>query len=189
MSPGIRSVHMSEVQVSGNLINLYKHIQKAHKKDGRISQQLQPHFQSHTFSCFRPLIRSKEFHFSFFIWPPIFKSSEQMHLSVCLHTRSHPRSFIQSASTGIEGSFCLSTIFYLCLHNLWYIKNNLPRKDIFWENCTGFYYHIYINIKNKLHAKPGRKIPFHFLYTTLPFVFEIGWTIISFHFVQMLCTF
>lgn len=28
---------------------------------------------------------------------------------------------------------------------------------------------------------------FHFLYTTLPFVFEIGQTIISFHFVQMVC--
>lgn len=36
-----------------------------------------------------------------------------MHLSACLHTHSHPRSFIQSASTGTEGSFCPSTV---CQH-------------------------------------------------------------------------
>lgn len=31
------------------------------------------------------------------------------------------------------------------------------------------------------------KTPLHFWYTTLPFVFKIGQTSISFHFVQMVC--
>lgn len=120
-----------------------------------------------------------------------------MHLIACLHTHSHPRSFIQSASTGTEGSFCLSTIcqhlysiftysscvLIICeLLTIIYLEKTFSEKTALVSTTKSIQ-----NIKNKLHAKPGRKTSFHFLYTTLPFVFKTGQTIISFHFAQMVC--
>lgn len=120
-----------------------------------------------------------------------------MHLSACLHTHSHPRSFIQSPSTGTEGSHCLSIIcqhlYSICTYSSCVLimcellKIIYPEKTISEKTALVSTTKSIQNIKNKLHAKPGRKTPFNFLCTTLPFVFKVGQTIISFHFVQMVC--
>lgn len=118
-----------------------------------------------------------------------------MCLSACLHTLSHPRSFIQSANTGTEGSFCLSTIcqdlYSICTYSsfifiIFELLKIITQRGHFLRKL---HWILLPSLHKKINFMPNHeeKTSLHFLYTTLPFVLKIGQTSFSFHFVQMAC--
>lgn len=109
------------MQVSANPISLYKHIQKAHVKGQENLITTETPFPKPYIFLLQTSLYVKGAQISLFIWPPILKSNEQMHLSFCLHTHRHPRSFMWSPSTVTEGPPCLSTtcqhLYRICTYS------------------------------------------------------------------------